>query len=423
MLFSTRIVAIALTFLIALFLLWKPTKLRQLSPLQYLKLSGKGSREILNGTLGFQEVLVLNLPERTDRRDAMTLAAALSEIDVTWVDGVAGKDVADKVMPDDSFDKGIARGNKGSWRAHMNALQMVVRKNMTSALILEDDADWDVRLKYQLQVFAQAARAFTQPTDSRSRMTTADQWRPQVLSDISSAEMALAEMPPNLQPTLTPYGDDWDVLWLGHCGTEFPKKSAMAKVDDAKKETHDHDGDKPYQTSLLRITIPNDPTVPTPENLKPHPFALKDALSEEYPPHTRIVHASSATTCTQAYAVSQQGARKLLWQFGLQTLTNGWDFMLKDWCDGAYIKFDEGANGDKDTSTKLVKSPVCVTVQPPLFSHHYGKGAASDITAPGGGFVNKDKEMSPYLRLSVRLNMGRLVKGARLEDLVDQFDD
>lgn len=64
-------------------------------------------------------------------------------------------------------------------------------------------------------------------------------------------------------------------------------------------------------------------------HLKAHPFALKDALAEQYPPHARVVHASSATTCTQAYAVSQQGARKLLWQFGLQTLTNGWDFMLK----------------------------------------------------------------------------------------------
>ena len=71
----------------------------------------------------FQEVLVINVPERTDRRDAMTLAAALSKIDVTWIDGVAGQNVLDKVLPGDSFDKKISTGNKGSWRAHMDALQ------------------------------------------------------------------------------------------------------------------------------------------------------------------------------------------------------------------------------------------------------------------------------------------------------------
>ncbi|KAK4443241.1 glycosyltransferase [Podospora aff. communis PSN243] len=345
----------------------------------------------------------------------MTLAAAVSEIDITWIDGVAGKDVPDKVMPADSVDKGIASGNKGSWRAHMNALQRVVERNMTSALILEDDADWDVRLKYQLQVFAQAARAFTQPQGSRTDRARAEFWRPGVEGSEMNTEVFLSELSSDLRPRVTPYGDNWDVLWLGHCGTEFPRKEARAEAKP--KEGSGHVVDDLHRPSLLKVVIPNDPTVPAPEHLKAHPFALKDALAEEYHPHTRVVHASSATTCTQAYAVSQQGARKLLWQFGLQTLTNGWDFMLKDWCDGAYDGPEDNASGFRK------RGPICVTVQPPLFSHHYGKGAASDITAPGGGFINKDKEMTPYIRLSVRLNMGKLVAGERVEDLVDQFAD
>lgn len=76
--------------------------------------------------LQFQKVLVINLPERSDRRDAMTLATAVSGIDVEWIDGVAGKDVPDRVMPVDSLDKSISKGNKGSWRAHMDALQLWV---------------------------------------------------------------------------------------------------------------------------------------------------------------------------------------------------------------------------------------------------------------------------------------------------------
>lgn len=294
----------------------------------------------------------------------------------------------------------------------------MVEKNITSALILEDDADWDIMLKSQLQVFAQAARAFTQPRP-RSGLTLATKYAHDARSP---TEIPLDQIPADLQPTLTPYGDDWDVLWLGHCGTEFPTRSAIAEKAPDKKNPNRVAGPS-HRPPLLRVLVPNDPTVPDPEHLKPHPFALKDRLADMYPPHTRVIHASSATMCTQAYAVSQQGARKLLWQFGLETLTNGWDFMLRDWCDGLYATTEDGAAVEEgmDTKTRLVKAPVCVTVQPPLFSHHYGKGAASDITAPGGGFINKDKELTPYIRYSVRLNMGKLIRGAGLRDLVDQF--
>jgi hypothetical protein len=54
----------------------------------------------------------------------MTLAAALTELDITWVDGVAGKNVLDKVLPGKPESReGFTVGNKGSWRAHMNVLQ------------------------------------------------------------------------------------------------------------------------------------------------------------------------------------------------------------------------------------------------------------------------------------------------------------
>jgi hypothetical protein len=268
----------------------------------------------------------------------------------------------------------------------------IVQEDLTSALILEDDADWDVRLKSQMQVFAQAARAFTQPSNGQ---TLAEQY-----SDDPETEFPVTQLPRIPRPRLTPYGDSWDVLWLGHCGTEFPTSTA------------------PNKPPPLRITIPNDITVPPPRYLKPHPFALQDALAQEHPPYTRVVHASSRTTCTQAYAVSQQGARKLLWRLGLQTLTTGWDLMLRDWCDGSYAHSTGLDTTDTDLGNGRERVPVCVTVQPPLFSHHYGKGAASDIMAPGGGFVDKEKEMTPYVRLSVRLNMERLVAG---EEPVEQW--
>jgi hypothetical protein len=53
----------------------------------------------------------------------MALAGALTGVAFDWVDGVAGDDVPDDVLPLDSLDKHISKGNKGSWRAHMNALR------------------------------------------------------------------------------------------------------------------------------------------------------------------------------------------------------------------------------------------------------------------------------------------------------------
>lgn len=303
----------------------------------------------------------------------MTLAAALTNLQITWAKGIPGED----------WEKSILRGNKGSWRAHMNVLNTIIDHNLTSALILEDDADWDIRLKSQLQVYARAAQPFTVNTHQAATVTDPDKIINVPITSIPSL--------PN-ESLSSPYGNNWDVLWLGHCGTNFPTPTTLITP--------------PTNTSLLRVTIHNDPTVPSPQHLRAHPFALQDQLSELYPPHTRVVHLSSGTICTQAYAVSQQGARKLLWRFGVkEALTKGWDLVLGEWCNGAFVE-----NGEKETA------PVCVTVQPPLFSHHFGKGAASDITAPGRGFVDKEKEMTPYVRWSVRLNMGRLVEGGEVRD-------
>lgn len=324
----------------------------------------------------------------------MTLAAALTNLQVTWAKGVSGTDVPDKVVPGEDWEKSILRGNKGSWRAHMNVLNTIVNQNLTSALILEDDADWDIRLKSQLQIFARAAQLFTHPD---SRIST-----PTDLNKVTN--IPVSSIPsPSKQPFSSPYGTNWDVLWLGHCGTNFPTPSIVLT-------THSN-------TSLLRVTVSNDPTVPSPQHLKAHPFALQDQLAELYPPHTRVVHPSSGTICTQAYAVSQQGARKLLWRFGVkEALTKGWDLVLGEWCDGLFVDVRDKGKGGEMRGGRTGQGPVCVTVQPPLFSHHFGRGAASDITAPGGGFVNREKEMTPYVRWSVRMNMGRLVEGGEVRD-------
>ena len=69
----------------------------------------------------FQQIFVVNLPERTDRRDAMVLMGAASGVRLTFADGVRGEEVLAKTIP--GGGRGTALGRLGSWRAHMNVLQ------------------------------------------------------------------------------------------------------------------------------------------------------------------------------------------------------------------------------------------------------------------------------------------------------------
>lgn len=58
----------------------------------------------------------------------------------SFVDGVAGKDVLDKVLPPGDANA-FSLGNRGSWRAHLNALQQYV----TSRTGLLTDADFEAQ--------------------------------------------------------------------------------------------------------------------------------------------------------------------------------------------------------------------------------------------------------------------------------------
>jgi hypothetical protein len=76
--------------------------------------------------LKFGKVFVINLPSRTDHRDAMLVAATVSDIQLDWIDGVNGEQVSDRALPADTNRDVLGNGNVGSWRAHLNALSASV---------------------------------------------------------------------------------------------------------------------------------------------------------------------------------------------------------------------------------------------------------------------------------------------------------
>jgi hypothetical protein len=75
--------------------------------------------------LQFQKLLIINMSERTDRRDAVILAAAVSDMNVEFVMGARRESILEDALPPGGQTESLklGKGIKGSWRSHMNALQ------------------------------------------------------------------------------------------------------------------------------------------------------------------------------------------------------------------------------------------------------------------------------------------------------------
>ncbi|KAH8727506.1 hypothetical protein GQ44DRAFT_703330 [Phaeosphaeriaceae sp. PMI808] len=396
---------------------------------EYVKDDSLG--DILNTTLGFQKIFVLNLPFRSDRRDAMSLSAAVSNIKIEYIDGVTGDSIKESAYPPPEENIKLLTGIRGSWRTHMNAIQRVVEQNLTTAFILEDDVDWDIRIRQNLQRFALASRVLSQDIFNKlPHLKGHVEYRPNTeteemafkIIDSKNLPRTLPSLPlssvnNNNGPSISPYGDPstWDILWLGHCGAGFPRDS-RPQSPSLKHHTS-------VNPSNLILTQSNDPTVPVGKYLKAHPFqGGPDALATAYPPHTRIYHRSTGgQLCTVGYVVSQRGARRLLHQFGIKGWNGIFDSEMGRWCAGEDP--DMGPNYPKPApgQKKIKKERVCLTSHPPIFAHHHPLQGESDIGGLGGGYARNYE--TKYLRYSVRMNLENLVQGKKERELTDQWPD
>ena len=276
----------------------------------------------------------------------------------------------------------------------------IVRENINSALILEDDADWDVRLKQQMHDFALSARALTQPLSSDAS-SYADPTYPLVPSrDEKPAAIMLDDLPSTTIPRTNPYGDDWDILWLGHCGMKRP-----AAGDEAAWPAPSRD------ISRGHVVHFDDPTVPQPHHL--HDFKGTIGTNDrsgnaDFRNHTRTVHHPQDGFCSVAYAVSQRGAQKMLWYMGVRAFDAWFDTMLPNFCGGKDL-------GD-------LAQPTCIGVQPQFFDQHNPRGESwkeSDIFSPSQGF--REAPETYNIRWSTRINLPKLLSGNT--DYVDQWPD
>lgn len=261
----------------------------------------------------------------------------------------------------------------------------IVDNDISSALIMEDDADWDLRIKGQMRDFARASQLLLQP-----KIGTTDQFLDASYPIPGQDQQAQTFNIHSdfVTPAITsPYGDldRWDLLWLGHCGTRFARASDLT-------------------VPLGRVILPNDPSVPEAQHLNMQ-FGNSE-LMDDYPPHTRIVHRPWQAVCSTAYAISQRGARRMLYEAGIKSMIDPVDIMYQYVCNGI---------GNRTTAS-------CVAPLPQLFQQHRPKGSTSthsDIEHKGDSY--NVQSFTRNIRWSTRLNFEQLLKGSN--DYVDLFPD
>ena len=270
-------------------------------------------------SLQFQSILVVapsEIPPRLAwRKEGLLKAAAYTGLDIQvlhqprWTDADTG--------PLISKGKELKHGCALSWLGHLNAIREAAK--YSTSLIIEDDADWDVGLRTQIPRIAEAVRKLTNfrvdPEESK----------------------------------YPPYGLDWDVLWLGHCGDSLP-----------------------FDGSPIRL---EDPTVP------PYINSWETKVSPN-PNHIRWIHYSTGPICTYAYALTDISAKKIL-----ERDSHGvdpFDIWLHNRCKGREFR--------------------CITVNPELFHHHEIAGSKDSLINGKSGIEVIKSERTDNIWHSARCN-------------------
>ena len=240
----------------------------------------------------------------------------------------------------------------------------MVHERLSTALIIEDDSDWDISLKDRLVEFGFASRHFS-------------------TKSLHGAEQT------------GPYGNDWDLLWLGHC--------AVTECTSPNSHT-DGDPSNPHPTDTVtspqqRYLLENDASVPRPANRLN--FATIPDLSS-YPNTTRAVFRAENGLCLYAYALSYRGAQKILRAQALLTKWLPIDLGIGEMCADQSNPFN------------------CIGVFPQLFDSHKMAGAMfrdSNIDRYPADKIRKTAYTANIV-YSSRINVDRLLRG---EEPVSQW--
>jgi hypothetical protein len=112
-----------------------------------------------NSTLGTAAILVLNSASRPDRRDYLSLMGAMTDLKFTFLTAWTTKPVP-KALPKE-HNPGLKDVEYACWRTHADAWRKVVEEGWATAMIIEDDADWDGGIHESMALAWEALKEFT----------------------------------------------------------------------------------------------------------------------------------------------------------------------------------------------------------------------------------------------------------------------
>ncbi|ORY66311.1 uncharacterized protein BCR38DRAFT_366772 [Pseudomassariella vexata] len=279
-----------------------------------------------NRTLGFEKILVISTGSSW-RLEGLLKASNFTGFDVEvprqpqwtsqYVDEFRGIGTVDKTIR-------VGPGQARCWLGHLNALSYMIEREWATALIMEDDVDWDIAIKEQFALVAPHIRSVTQSWSSSARL---------------------------------PYGNKWDLLWVGHCGDAIPKSGGVYIFDDTLPRTADY---RENNGRHIQLTSK---------------------------PQQRVIHISDGPVCTYAYALTLAAARKVF-QHSRNGVENIITTDLRQWCQAGFL--------------------TCVTVNPELFHHHKKAGEVSSEIAVVEGWDSlatpASVDFTANIRYSARCN-------------------
>ena len=157
----------------------------------------------------------------------------------------------------------------------------MVTTGVSSALILEDDADFSVGIRDIMEGLSKQ------------------------LQNIVGAK--------NGEPYGIVEGNSWDTLTLGHCGYRIV-----------------HPAFNPKAAKKIRVWV--DPLAP--------PNRYSTLIPNSPSPRVRLVAPSKGSVCAHGYAVTKEGAMRLLYNIGGpgHTLNQAWDLIIRELLDVGVLK-------------------------------------------------------------------------------------
>ena len=154
----------------------------------------------------------------------------------------------------------------------------MIYENISTALIMESDVDWDMRIKDSMVGVGDGVKA------------------------VADWPFPDPQHPRDFSKESSPYGDKWDLMWIGHCGINADGNGRIYAFNDSSAVEEDRAwnfGERPGEGHR--------------------------------PPGTRIVFQTRKTVCTTSYAISLEGARKFEKKF--REANSPIDLKLWDHCE------------------------------------------------------------------------------------------